>query len=243
MYDRLLVPDVGGEMSMGARAVAERLAARWAAEVSVLGHDPDELFERYRSSPNALIVMSSPARSRVPGGRTNLADTVLQRVEDPVLLIGPKFAISSDWPSGPVLICSDQTPLSEQIVWPAARWAKALGVEPRLITVTDKTPTLASVDASTAASTMGQLTSMVESVVGRAVNYDLLHGNDPARIIADQAQWQHASLIAMATHGRSGLSRMTMGSIAMSVLHRATCPVLVEKPTLESGGDGEERGP
>jgi nucleotide-binding universal stress UspA family protein len=34
-------------------------------------------------------------------------------------------------------------------------------------------------------------------------------------------------LIAMATHGRTGLGRVALGSVAMQVVHRSPCPVLV----------------
>jgi len=38
-------------------------------------------------------------------------------------------------------------------------------------------------------------------------------------------------LIVMATHGRSGLSHLVMGSVAESVIREAHCPVLVLRPT------------
>ena len=37
-------------------------------------------------------------------------------------------------------------------------------------------------------------------------------------------------LIVMATHGRSGLSRLAFGSVTEDVLRRATCPVVVIRP-------------
>jgi nucleotide-binding universal stress UspA family protein len=45
------------------------------------------------------------------------------------------------------------------------------------------------------------------------------------------AQDQRADLIVMGTHGRRGLDRLVMGSVAKSILRKATCPVLaVRKP-------------
>jgi hypothetical protein len=35
----------------------------------------------------------------------------------------------------------------------------------------------------------------------------------------------------MATHGRSGWSRIVLGSVAMNVVHHTTCPVLLVPPT------------
>ncbi|MBC8293444.1 MAG: universal stress protein [Proteobacteria bacterium] len=39
-----------------------------------------------------------------------------------------------------------------------------------------------------------------------------------------------ASIIAMATHGRTGVGRMVLGSVTEKVLARAPCPVLVVRP-------------
>lgn len=49
---------------------------------------------------------------------------------------------------------------------------------------------------------------------------------DPAHEILRYA-WQHAiDLIVMGTHGRSGVSRLLLGSVADRVLRGAACPVL-----------------
>ncbi|HET6280163.1 MAG TPA: universal stress protein [Polyangia bacterium] len=49
----------------------------------------------------------------------------------------------------------------------------------------------------------------------------------PHTEIVEHAKKIGADLIAMGTHGRSGLSHAIMGSVAERVLHRAPCPVLV----------------
>ena len=38
------------------------------------------------------------------------------------------------------------------------------------------------------------------------------------------------TIIVMATHGRSGLRSVVMGSVAQGVTHEAKCPVLVVPP-------------
>jgi nucleotide-binding universal stress UspA family protein len=52
---------------------------------------------------------------------------------------------------------------------------------------------------------------------------------DPARVIANQANKAHASMIVMGTHGRTGLKRLLLGSVAERTLRYARCPVLVVK--------------
>jgi nucleotide-binding universal stress UspA family protein len=45
--------------------------------------------------------------------------------------------------------------------------------------------------------------------------------------IVDFASNQRADLIIMPTHGRTGLTRLMMGSVAERVMRLATCPVLI----------------
>jgi nucleotide-binding universal stress UspA family protein len=48
----------------------------------------------------------------------------------------------------------------------------------------------------------------------------------PSEEILRAARRQHADLIVIGTHGRTGLGRIFMGSVAERVLQRATSPVL-----------------
>jgi nucleotide-binding universal stress UspA family protein len=52
----------------------------------------------------------------------------------------------------------------------------------------------------------------------------------PAREIAQLASDLEADLIVVGTHGRTGLRRILLGSVADGVLRLANCPVLVERP-------------
>lgn len=56
---------------------------------------------------------------------------------------------------------------------------------------------------------------------------------DPATEIVRVATDEHADLIVMSTHGRSGLTRVLMGSVAELVVRRAPCPVLTFKQPAE----------
>jgi nucleotide-binding universal stress UspA family protein len=50
---------------------------------------------------------------------------------------------------------------------------------------------------------------------------------EPGDVIVDEATQRGADLIVMATHGRGGLSRWALGSVADKVLHATTTPLLV----------------
>ena len=62
----------------------------------------------------------------------------------------------------------------------------------------------------------------------RGVQFDVLFG-DPGTEISEFAKRIGAELIVMPTHGRSGLNRLLLGSVAERVLRFAHCPVLVLK--------------
>jgi nucleotide-binding universal stress UspA family protein len=57
----------------------------------------------------------------------------------------------------------------------------------------------------------------------------LLMDGDPAENILDTARGLPCDLIVMGTHGRSGLGRLVLGSVAEAVLRAAPCPVLTVK--------------
>lgn len=57
---------------------------------------------------------------------------------------------------------------------------------------------------------------------------------DPASEIVRMAEAENADLIVMGTHGRTGLRRLLMGSVAESVLRHAGCPVCTIRHTHEA---------
>lgn len=57
--------------------------------------------------------------------------------------------------------------------------------------------------------------------------------SEPAQAIVEVAQREHCSLIFMGSHGRSGLSRAFLGSVALKTLTLTHIPVMVDRPTPE----------
>jgi nucleotide-binding universal stress UspA family protein len=62
---------------------------------------------------------------------------------------------------------------------------------------------------------------------------------DPVREILAGAATADADLIAMTTHGRSGLGRLLFGSVAEAVLRRAEIPVFLMRLTEATLGEGK----
>ena len=64
----------------------------------------------------------------------------------------------------------------------------------------------------------------------------------PTPMITTYVQENPAQLIVMATHGRSGVSRWLMGSVAEGVLASANIPVFLIRPSSEEKSAGSESG-
>jgi len=54
-------------------------------------------------------------------------------------------------------------------------------------------------------------------------------GTDCADIIAKQGKKMRVAMIIMGSHGRTGLQRLLLGSVAERTLRYADCPVLIVK--------------
>lgn len=74
-----------------------------------------------------------------------------------------------------------------------------------------------------------QLTEMLEKVQPDHADVSFEHrlvAGRPAERIVELARQEHADLIVLGTHGRTGIVRLLLGSVAEAVVRRAPCPVL-----------------
>ncbi len=61
-------------------------------------------------------------------------------------------------------------------------------------------------------------------------------GEDPAEEILDYIRREKVDLVAMATHGRTGLAKLLLGSVAAKLLRARAAPVVLVRPhTLHEG--------
>jgi nucleotide-binding universal stress UspA family protein len=65
---------------------------------------------------------------------------------------------------------------------------------------------------------------------GYPVSVEIRFG-EPAEEILAASQSRQVDMIAMTSHGRTGLSRLVSGSVAQQVLTKASVPVLLLRPT------------
>jgi nucleotide-binding universal stress UspA family protein len=65
--------------------------------------------------------------------------------------------------------------------------------------------------------------------IGRTIIHSIVEGSPILEIIR-YARKHDIDLIVLATHGRTGLTHVVMGSVAESVVRSAPCPVLTVRP-------------
>jgi universal stress protein A len=84
-----------------------------------------------------------------------------------------------------------------------------------------------------------RLHSLVPNEFAGPCEFRVLTGN-PAREIVRLAEQEAVDLIVLGTHGRTGLARVLMGSVAEQVVRNAKSPVLVVKTLMQSEAAPDE---
>ncbi|HEX3151088.1 MAG TPA: universal stress protein [Gemmataceae bacterium] len=122
-----------------------------------------------------------------------------------------------------VLIPLDGSELAEQMLGPAAQFARAFGAPITLL--------IAQADCQLA-DPVGYLNQQADRLRadGLTVETRVVTEGHAAEAIVATATARAGTVIALATHGRGGLSKLVWGSITEAVVHRTTAPVLVFKP-------------
>lgn len=169
----------------------------------------------------------------------SIAERLIREVGEPVLLVGPECRVAV-LPAevGRLVIATDGSDHASAALAPAARWASAFRLDSWLVDVIGPDERVAVHDEDLADVQDQEAESRLRSgaadlsKLGSTAQTRVLHGAEAARSIVAFAEQLPAALVAMATHGRSGVSRVTFGSTAMDVVRHAPCPVLVVRPSV-----------
>ena len=73
---------------------------------------------------------------------------------------------------------------------------------------------------------LDRIARTMQAEQGRAVDQELLSGSPPAAIVKLAGEGRF-DLVIVGSHGRTGLKRVLMGSVAERVMRHAPCPVLI----------------
>ena len=135
-----------------------------------------------------------------------------------------------------VLVPLDRSPLAEQALGQAVAIARASHAALDVVLVHEPLPFAGFRDAPWNAEHLSDDQKYLEMIAKEAmsgatlsVSHAVLEGG-PAEMICERARDVDADLIVMTSHGRTGLSRAWLGSIADAVIRRSSVPVLLLRP-------------
>jgi len=129
-----------------------------------------------------------------------------------------------------ILAPTDLSDLSATGVRYATQLARDVGAELIIFNVMtlDETNTVDKHDLERHRTNLDRFVSdKVADVGGNMQIRKIVDAGDAYGAILDCADNEHVDLIIMSSHGRSGLSRMLIGSVTDKLLRAASCPVLV----------------
>lgn len=230
------------------RAEREAFLDRCAASVTetpvetvvLLGDPAREILALADETPDPLIVMTTHGRRGLR--RVLLGSVAFQVVRDancPVVVVPP---VDGSPLRGPgidrVLFPLDESPVAEAAV---EHGLAALGDGPLDIVLAEVVEPLVRRGGAVereyhrlaTSSAREYLSTLSDTLTerGHRVEVDVRLGY-PNRRIAEAVADHAVDLVVMATHGRSGLGRVVLGSVAEDVLRGATTPILLVGPGM-----------
>lgn len=228
--------------------VGDSITETTVEKVVVYGDPVEQIVGAGRSdsdSPESrpVIVIASHGRSGL--GRLLLGSVALkvaERATCPVFVVRAlrsPVPASSDISLNKVLVALDGSSFSEAVIDPLRHMLGHDGVSLHLIRVVDPDrnpvtgdPAEKDEEGRTTRETAERyLSAMADRLRahGYRVSWDVVEGNPAQRLnsVADDIQ---ADVIALATHGYSGLKRLAIGSVAEEVLNRSTRPLILVRP-------------
>ncbi len=136
-----------------------------------------------------------------------------------------------------ILVPLDGSKLAEQVLPHVRSLATAFGLDLDLLSTFGPSHTYSGpnpssyphqVEDNLRAQSMDYLHSIKSSIVSLGVPVSCtVRLGEPASWIVSEAERDPNTLIAMSTHGRSGITRWVLGSVADQVLHATTVPILL----------------
>lgn len=231
--------------------------AQAEGEVTI-GHPAEEILRFADISEADLLLMATHGRSGIKRwAMGSVADKVLRSSTIPVWLV--RAADSGETtdnkrPVKKIIVTLDGSAMAESVLSYVEMLAKQWGdgiVDVVLLTVCEPMvlPSFATAEAPVNWENIVEEHLTYSNIIadkylagiamrlknaGFKVSTEIIEGT-PADGIVNYANENPCSLIAMATHGHSGISRWAYGSVAEKVISGASCPVFLVRPPLAEG--------
>ena len=239
-----LIKTAGEYLNRVARTFPDSSSVQCTVE---MGTAAESIIDRAQGNSTVLVAMSTRGYSGVKRWLLgSVAIKVLQGVKNPLLLVRTDEDARNDreklWSR--ILVPLDGSGLAEKVLPHVAAMSKALNLHVELIQA--YAPPLSAIvppdyqgapqdfPGSAAGRSLREaaerylqekLAQLLEAGV-KEVSCTVIEGEAAQKII-ETAQNTRGSLVAMCTHGRSGISRWVLGSVTERVLSHSGDPVLV----------------
>jgi nucleotide-binding universal stress UspA family protein len=238
---------VEADMRRNGLAYLKRVAASFKEPPTVhpiaeIGKPAEVIVDRAAAQTGTLIAMATRGRSGVQRWFLgSVADKVVHAAASPLLLVraadGGKT--SGEVTLNTVVVPLDGSPLAERALPHIAALAKRMKLEVVLVRVhslvaesylaDEYTPNIQRISEEMRQEARAYLERKVLQMQAEGldrVSSVLLEGNAAAEIVSF-AKATPENLVAMTTHGRSGVGRWVLGSVAEKVIKHSGDPVLV----------------
>jgi nucleotide-binding universal stress UspA family protein len=234
------------------RGLAKQLGDTYGIKttaVSPTGPVAETLTEWVHDAGADLVVMTTHGRGAL--GRAllgSVADRLVRTLEVPIVLLRPggdegAAPALRDWSPREIVVGLDGSRLAEAVLPPAIELARLFRVSLTLLQVIEPLPVASDpplpiptgYDERVTEALRGEAQDYLESVA-EMVRKEGVQASAAARLGWSAAGTlldltpEHAGLLAIATHGRSGLKRALVGSVADKLVRAAQVPVLVVRP-------------
>jgi nucleotide-binding universal stress UspA family protein len=195
-----------------------------------------------------LVVMNAHGWGYLSRAITgSVSDYLMRHLAVPMLIQhsdAPPTNLAADASLHRILVCLDGSELSETIIPPAVALGSLWNSRFDLIRVATLAGPLAAgggeetqalrrhlVDKAREDATnyLHRVAQRVGSGGSNTQNHVPIHSNTAAAIL-ETAKSTACDAVAVATHGRGGISRLLLGSVADKILRGSNCPVLVYRP-------------
>ena len=143
-----------------------------------------------------------------------------------------------------VIFTTDGSKFAEESLPYAVDLAKQCGAELEILSIIENpvfygTPEATALyDAEFYRSLAAELEKLAQGAVDRArkqaaeagvmASAKIRRGSPADEVVGEAKDWQ-ADAIVLSTHGRTGLGRIFLGSVANAIVHHAPCPVLLHR--------------
>ena len=192
-----------------------------------------------------LVVMTTHGRGGLERAWLgSVADQLVRSLEIPLLLIRPSEGAVQEPGAEEILVPLDGSRRAEAALRPAMAMADILGARLALLQAVSPVPTVVDAPTPFAGSFDEELSGLRRSeardyldgiaarvgAAGMTARPVAVLAASPLEAIRAAARAPGVGMIALATHGRSGIRRLVLGSVADKLVRTSELPVLVTRP-------------